>query len=172
MLTQHEWPLMTNVNRYDKPQENASSFQAQLHQSMTNVQEDEIPPEIPPVDINEIPPVDTNEIPPVDTIKNIEHIQTMEIPKNGFECLNCGYSAKRKYTLKIHQEQHCRYSRPLKDKICIICSKRYTHNGLRSHLRGFMKKNRKKRGVHSLFSDKQHELYLKEIRLRDLDLRK
>lgn len=97
------------------------------------------------------------------------------LQKKKFPCPNCDYVSKRKYTLKIHKEQHCDGANipkdVIKNKICDICQKSYTHDGLRSHLRGFIdapKKNRKVRGIHVTFSAEYHETYLNKIKLRYL----
>lgn len=91
-----------------------------------------------------------------------------------FPCLNCNYVAKRKYTLGKHQEQHCKatirsdFTR-VKDKRCSICLKYFTHDGLRSHLRGYINGsdlNRISRGKHALYSAEQHICYLNAIKLK------
>lgn len=95
--------------------------------------------------------------------------------KKQFPCPNCSYIAKRKYTLKIHRIQHCNGAeiskKIIKDKICCICKNSYTHDGLRSHLRGYInasKQNRKIRGIHRLFDVEYHKAYLNKIKLRHL----
>lgn len=60
-----------------------------------------------------------------------------------FPCPNCEYVPKRKYTLKKHQNEHCKakdkgQKAREKDKMCSICFKPFTHDGLRTHLRGFI----------------------------------
>lgn len=89
-----------------------------------------------------------------------------------FQCEKCEYVAKRKYTLKIHREFHCSNNSKhiMKDSKCRICQKVFTHNGLRSHLSGFVKaeyNGRKPRGPHASISSKNHREYLNEINLKN-----
>lgn len=93
------------------------------------------------------------------------------LPKKQFRCANCSYIAKRKYTLKVHMKQHCTGinvpKEMIKDKTCRICQKMFTHDGLRSHLRGFIKDtSRKIRGIHKNFDVDYHKIYLDEIKYR------
>lgn len=93
------------------------------------------------------------------------------LPKNQFHCANCSYVAKRKHTLTIHMKQHCIginvSKETIKNKTCRICQKMFTHDGLRSHLRGFIKnRSRRIRGIHKNFDVEYHEIYLDEIRFR------
>lgn len=90
---------------------------------------------------------------------------------NPLSCPNCSYVAKRKYTLKIHQLQHCKATKntEMKNKTCRMCQKMFTHDGLRSHLRGFIgasKKNRQIKSAHKSFSIEDHRDYMNEIKLR------
>lgn len=98
--------------------------------------------------------------------------ENSEAKPTRYRCATCQYNSKRKYTVEIHQKQHCKGLRMvIKNKICKICDKRYTHDGLRSHLRGLIgafKTNRKVRGVHANYSVEQHEEYLDRIKLRDI----
>lgn len=90
-----------------------------------------------------------------------------------FQCKKCKYSAKRKYTLKVHEKLHCSKTvqNVVKDEKCRICHKFYTHNGLRSHLLGFanaQSKGRKPRGLHGPPTTAQdHFNYLNEINLKN-----
>lgn len=93
------------------------------------------------------------------------------LPKNQFRCANCSYIAKRKYTLMVHMKQHCTGinvpKEIIKDKICRICKRMFTHDGLRSHLRGFIKDtSRKIRGIHKNIDVDYHKIYLDEIKYR------
>lgn len=108
-----------------------------------------------------------------DSVKIPEHnVDTKQI--NSYICSYCGYTAKRKYTLKVHVKQHCSgitYSNEIKDKTCGFCKRHYTHDGLRSHLRGYinaLNKNLKIRGNHRMYDIGQHQRYLKEIKLREI----
>lgn len=89
----------------------------------------------------------------------------------SFPCQNCSYVAKRKYALNIHQLQHCKATKNTKskDKTCRMCQKKFTHDGLRSHLRGFIgapNKNRQIKSAHKSFTIECHKAYLNEIKLR------
>lgn len=89
----------------------------------------------------------------------------------NFKCAKCSYVAKRKYTLKIHQQFHCPGIVSIeKDAKCRICGKSYTHNGLRSHLLGIAKaKNtgRKPRGRHAEITAQKHFDYLNKLNLKN-----
>lgn len=93
------------------------------------------------------------------------------LPKKQFCCSNCGYFSKRKHTVMVHIKQHCVSNKTSKEAIklksCRICGKKFTHDGLRSHLRGYIKNpNRKIRGVHKNFDVNHHNAYLDEIKFR------
>lgn len=90
-----------------------------------------------------------------------------------FRCANCKYAAKRKYTVDEHQQQHCKATTVhlFKDKTCMVCDKAFTHDGLRSHLRGYIlsaEKKRKIRGIHQHFSIEEHRSLLDDIKKRQL----
>lgn len=83
-----------------------------------------------------------------------------------FPCANCDYVANRKYTVDIH---HANIPKEIiKNKTCRICHQCYSHDGLRSHLRGYINTDRKIRGAHRNVSVEQHKMYLDAIKLRHL----
>lgn len=71
-----------------------------------------------------------------------------------FTCERCGYVAKRKYTLENHMKNHCT-TKVQKDSMCLICLKKFTHNGLRSHLMGYIKAQKNSEN-HEEFTAKIH----------------
>lgn len=107
--------------------------------------------------------------------QNVQKPSSKMLSKKLFPCSNCDYIANREYTLKVHKNQHCKgviiSKKIIKNKICRIYQNSYTHDGLRSHLRGFItasKNNRQVRGIHRLFSVEFHKTYLDKIKLRHL----
>lgn len=118
--------------------------------------------------------IDANDFQTSNSSNQIEPYQENSIQR-FFPCPNCEYVAKRKYTLKKHQKEHCpavkksnAYSLA-KDQKCSMCHKMFSHDGLRSHLRGFInssKTNRQPRGEHKKYNVEQHMYYLNIIKLK------
>lgn len=86
------------------------------------------------------------------------------------KCDDCGYITNRKNTLINHLNETCQVRRQkgllaMKNIHCKYCFKKMRHNGLRSHLRHFIKMleaNRKPKGKHSSISQQEFIDYLNE----------
>lgn len=96
------------------------------------------------------------------TINDHNYAINMRIKPVELKCPNCDYTCDRRHRLATHCAEHC-ISKPKKESLCLICGKRFTHNGLRAHLRNFMNSDRASRGIHSRFSIEHHVNLLKAI---------
>lgn len=90
-----------------------------------------------------------------------------------YKCENCEYATNKKSTLETHMTETCKIRRrkgllAAKNTECKYCKKKMHHNGLRSHLRHFikvLKANRKpKDSKHSMISLEEFNFYLREIK--------
>lgn len=87
-------------------------------------------------------------------------------------CADCGYKTYRKNTLRNHQAETCKVRRQkglleAKNSHCKFCLKTMRHNGLRAHVRHFIKmltENRKPKGKHAGITKEEFIAYLSDIK--------
>lgn len=118
--------------------------------------------------LDSLPPEIESEV--TDNVIGVDHDYCLKLirSQNSLQCSGCGYTAKHKSHLKKHQIEHCniitqRKKKEMRTSVCPICEKKYTHDGLRSHLRNYKTKNQVFRGLHAAYSTEQHSKLLEDI---------
>lgn len=86
-----------------------------------------------------------------------------ECSKMYFFCSTCKFKTTKKSNLKKHEEESCQ-RKPVREKMCPVCRKQFTYDGLRCHLRHFATAKHNAKNEHGKYTPREHQMMLQQLK--------